>query len=85
MPYQKYLGLILYEKLNFKKHIDSANSKVNKGISLIKKFRNSLLRKSLIVIYTIKRHLIDFGDIIYEKPQNDSFSEKLGSMQYKAA
>ena len=65
---------------------DSAISKVNKGISLIKKFRYSLLRKSLITIYKdFLRPLIDYGDIIYEKPQNDSFSEKLESMQYKAA
>ena len=65
---------------------DSAISKVNKGISLIKKIRYSLLRKSLFTIYKdFLRPLIDYGDIIYEKPQNDSFSEKLESMQYKAA
>ena len=33
---QKHLGVILDEKLNFKQHVDSAISKVNKGISLIK-------------------------------------------------
>ena len=37
VPYQKHLGLILDEKLNFKQHIVSAISKVNKGISIIKK------------------------------------------------
>ena len=31
------------------------------------------------------RTLIDYGDIIYDQPQNDSFSEKLESIQYKAA
>ena len=35
--YQKHLGVILNEKLNFKEHVDSTISKVNKGISLIKK------------------------------------------------
>ena len=35
--YQKHLGVILDEKLNFKEHADSTISKVNNGISLIKK------------------------------------------------
>ena len=35
-PYQKHLGIILDEKLNFKQHIDSVISKVNKGIAVIK-------------------------------------------------
>ena len=34
-PYQKHLGLILDEKLNFRQHIINAVSKVNKGISII--------------------------------------------------
>ena len=35
--YQKHLGIILDEKLSFKQHIDSAISKVNKSVSVIKK------------------------------------------------
>ena len=35
--YQKHLGLILDEKLNFTQHIVNAVSKINKGISIIKK------------------------------------------------
>ena len=31
------------------------------------------------------RPLIDYGDIIYDQPQNKYFSEKLESVQYKAA
>ena len=86
VPYQKHLGLILDEKLNSKQHIVSAISKVNKGISIIKKLRYSLPRKSLITIYkAFLRPLIDYGDIIYDQLQNDSFSEKLESIQYKAA
>ena len=30
------------------------------------------------------RPLIDYGDIIYDQPQNESFCEKLESVQYKA-
>ena len=35
--YQKHLGIILDEKLKFKQHVDNAISKINKGISVIKK------------------------------------------------
>ena len=31
------------------------------------------------------RPLIDYGDIIHDQPQNESFCEKLKSVQYKAA
>ena len=83
---QKHLGLILDEKLNFKQHIDSAISKINKGIAVIKKLRYNLPRKSLITIYkAFLRPLIDYGDIIYDQPQNESFCEKLESVQYKVA
>ena len=49
--YHKHLGVILYEKLNFKEHINSAISKVNKGISGIKKFRHTLPRTLLLITY----------------------------------
>ena len=38
-PYQKHLGSILDKKLDFKQHIDSAISRVNKSIFIIKKLR----------------------------------------------
>ena len=77
---QKHLGLILDEKLNFKQHIDSAISKINKGIAVIKKLRYNVLRKSLITIYkAFLRPLIDYGDIIYDQAQHESFCEKLES------
>ena len=38
-PYQKHLGSILDKKLDFKQHIDSAISRVNKNIFIIKKLR----------------------------------------------
>ena len=42
-------------------------------------------RKSLITIYKVfLRPLIDYGGIIYDQPQYESFYEKLESMQYKA-
>ena len=43
-------------------------------------------RKSLITIYkSFLRPLVDYGDIIYDQPNNESFCEKLESIQYKAA
>ena len=42
--YQKHLGIILDEKLNFKQHVDNAILKINKGV--IKKLCHSLPRKS---------------------------------------
>ena len=47
--YRKQL-VLLDEKLNFKEHINSAISKVNKGISVIKKLRHTLPRKYLLKI-----------------------------------
>ena len=84
--YQRHLGIILDEKLNFKQHVDNVILKVDKGISVIKKLRRYLPRKSLITIYkAFLRPLIDYGDIIYDQPENESFCEKLESIQYKAA
>ena len=43
-------------------------------------------RKSFTTFYkAFLRPLVDYGDIIYDKPQNESFCEKLESVQYKAA
>ena len=83
--YQKHLGILHDEKLNFKQHIDSVIPKINKGISVIKKLRHSLPRKSLLTIHkAFLWPLIDYGDIIYDQPQNESFCEKLESLQCKA-
>ena len=49
VTYQKHLGIILDEKLNFKQHVDHGILKINKGV--IKKLCHSLPRKSLITIY----------------------------------
>ena len=84
--YQKHLGIILDEKLNFKQHVDNAISKINKSISAIKTLRHRLPQKSLITIYkAFLRFQIYYGDIIYDQPQNESFCEKIESIQYKAA
>ena len=80
--YQKQLSILPDEKLNFKQHIDSVIPKINKDISVIKTFRHSLLRKSLLTIYKgFLRPLIDYKNIVYDQPQNETFCEKLESVQ----
>ena len=86
VPYQKHLGILLDEKLNFKQHVDSAILKMNKGITVARKLRHSLPRQSLLTIYkAFLRPLIDCGDIIYNQPQNESFCDKTESVQYQGA
>ena len=66
--YQNHLGILL-----MKQHIDSAILKINTGMSVIKKLRHSLPRKSVVTNYkAFLRPLIDYGDI-YDQPQNECF------------
>ena len=84
--YQNHVGILLHEQLNFKQYIDSVIPKLNTVISVIKKLRHYLPRKSLLKIYkAFLRPLIDYGDVIFDQSQNESFSEKLESVQHKAA
>ena len=81
VTHHKHLGVLLDENLNFKQHIDTTILKIIKGISLIKKLRQSLPRQSLMTIYkACLRPLIGYGDIIYDQPQNESFCKKLESV-----
>ena len=43
-------------------------------------------KDALLTIYKpfVRSHL-DYGDIIYDQPQNESFCNKLESIQYNAA
>ena len=83
---EKHLGLILDEKLNFKKHIDEKINKAMKIVGTIKRLNSVLSRFSLITIYKsfVRPHL-DYGDVIYDQPNNQSFADKIESVQYNAA
>ena len=85
-PFQKHLGLFLDEKLTFGHHLNEKISKANKGIGLIKRLYSYLPRKSLLNIYKsfIRPHL-DYGDVKYNQPQNDTFCKMIESVQYNAA
>ena len=85
-PCQKHLGMHLDEKLNFQTHIKKKITKANKGIGIIRKLAHVLPRKSVITIYkSFVRPHIDYGDIIYDQPNNDSFCNMIERVQYNAA
>ena len=60
--------------------------KFSKRIGVIKKLQNILPRQALLTIYksSVRPHL-DYGDIIYDQPKNESFCQKLESYQSNAA
>ena len=57
-----------------------------KGLGIIRKLNKALPEHSLITIYKsfVKPHL-DYGDIIYEQPNKESFNQKIERIQYNAA
>ena len=83
---QKHLGMILDKELNFNEHLDNKISKANKGIGMIRKLHHIVPRKTLLNIYKsyIRPHL-DYGDVIFDQPHNDSFCKKIESVQYNAS
>ena len=83
---EKHLGLILDEKLNYKKHIDEKINKARKIVGTIKRLSSILPRSSLITIYKsfVRPHL-DYGDVIYDQPNNESLADKIESVQYDSA
>ena len=83
---QKHLGLILDEKLTFNDHITSKLTTVNKLTSTLRKLYHYMPRDSLVTIYKsfIRPHL-DYADVIFDKPSNATFSNRIESAQYNAA
>ena len=80
---QKHLGLILDSKLNFQEHLQNILNKVNKTIGLLRKLQNIL---PLLTIYkSFVRPQLDYGAVIYGQHYNNSFHQKLESIQYNAA
>ena len=55
-------------------------------VGTLKKLNSILSRFSLLTIYKsfVRPHL-DYGDIIYDQPNHESFCQKLESLQYNAA
>ena len=83
---QKHLGLYLDEKLNSSNHIKEKISKACKDIGGTRKLHHVLTRHSLLTFYKsfIRPHL-DYGNIIYDQPNNQALSNKLEVVEYNAA
>ena len=82
----KHLCLNLDEKLSFKQHIDEKIKKAMKIVGTIRKLSSVLPRSSLMTIYkSFVRPNLDYGDVIYDQPNNQSFSDKIESVQYDSA
>ena len=81
---QKHLGLIFDTSLTFDEHIKEVTSKVSKTIGLLRILDNRLPRSSLTTIYKsfVRPHL-NYGDVIFDKAYNNSFQQRLESLQCK--
>ena len=79
---QKHLGLFSDNKLDFNKHLDKKISKCNKIIGMMKKLSPPVSRQSLLTIYkSFVRPILDYVDIIYDKPHKGSFIVKKERVQ----
>ena len=78
--------MLLDFTLDFQDHWKSLLKKVNKTVALLRKFQNILQRSALVNIYKcfLRTHL-DYGDMIYDQAFNNSFNQKIESLQYNAA
>ena len=86
VPSQKHLGMYLDIKLNFQEHLNNVLSKVNKTIGLLRKLQAFLPCQYLVTVYKAFTRLhLDYGDIIYDQTYNESFHQKMESIQYNAA
>ena len=61
-------------------------TKAKKGISAIKRLSKMLPRHSLLTIYKlfVQPHL-DYGDILYDQPNNKSLCQKIETIQCNTA
>ena len=77
------MGLHLHSKLSFDIHIKTILTKVNRIIDLLQRFQQVLPSPSLINIYKafIRPHL-DYGDIIFDQAFDNTFHQRLESIQY---
>ena len=76
---------MLDSKLNFASHVNQKIKKCNKLIGLIRRLSVHLPRNALLAIYkSFVRPNLDYGDILYDKPDNQNFKSKLEKVQYRA-
>lgn len=69
---------------HFREHIQSKMKSCNRIICVIKKLSPDLSRDLLLRIFKpLFRQIIDYGDIIYNKPNIESFKNETESIQCK--
>ena len=80
------VGLVFDNKFSFNEHVNQKINRCNRMIGIMKRLSLMLSRKQFLTIYKafVRSHL-DYAHIIYDRPFNDSFSEKLENVQYSAA
>ena len=71
-------------KLDFNILVDNKIKNCYKIIGLIKRLPVSVPKEALLTIYKsfIRPH-VDYGDILYDKPENQNFQNKFKKVQYK--
>ena len=79
---QKHLGMLLDFRLDFQEHWKSLLKKVHKTVAILRKFQNVLPGPVLLTTYKcfVKTHL-NYGDIVYDQTFNNSFHQKIESLQ----
>ena len=69
-------------RLDFQEHWKSLLKKVHKTVAILRKFQNVLPGPVLLTTYKcfVKTHL-NYGDIVYDQTFNNSFHQKIESLQ----
>ena len=81
-----HLGLFFDPKLSFDEHIQCILIKTCKIIGLIRKLQSIIPTAALLTIYkSFLRPHLDYMEVIYDRAFNESFRNKLESVQYNAA
>ena len=82
----KHLGMISDSKLSFHDHLKSVLKKTSKTVGLLQKSQGIFPQTSLTTIYkSFARPHLDYRDIIYDQTINESFHQRIESIQYNAA
>ena len=77
--------MYLDEIIKFNLNIEEKMSKAMKCIDIVKKLSDTFPRHSVATLYKsfLTPHL-DYGDIIYDQPNNENFPQKIERIQYNA-
>ena len=79
------MGLVLDNKFTFKNHAQHKLNKAYFGVGKTKRLRDIFPRDFLVTIYkSFISPYLDYRDVIYGQRNNDSFSDKIEKLQYKA-